>query len=116
MTEALEKFQETCQYYAEKKDVRFDFTEENAPTSREYSTDGGKKYDDTHEALGELVGIVENAFVYSSFYETVDTQVLIEETKKYNEEYKQALKANPQYQRTLVVKHEDLVTTLPEEQ
>lgn len=115
MNGALERYHSSTKFYTEKRGVRFDFTEENTPAGKYFSDDEGKEYQETIDGLHDLIAIVEDAFVYSKFYETVDTTVLIEETTRYNEEYAQELASNPDFEKTLAIKQEDLVGDTPTE-
>lgn len=98
---ALDNFHKTLQEAGE-RGVPIDFTEDNTPdASYEHLQEQGRNadYNKALDVFNDLYYIVENAFVDSKFYETVDLEVLAEETMKYNEEYKASLEKGSEFGR-----------------
>ena len=59
----------------------------------------------TLKTLGDIVG---GAFDQSRFYDTVDLQVLEEETTRYNDEYEKAIQSGSEYGRVGIFKAEQM--------
>lgn len=105
---AIEAYHKTCEKAVE-KGIPLDFTEESTPCADyEYLNSQGRSadYNRAYSVFCDLCGIVENAFSDSQFYETVDIEVLAEETTKYNEEYEKSLQQSAEFLRVEVFKPE----------
>lgn len=95
-TAALSDFSIVCEH-ANKNNVPLDFSEENTPKYNQ--GEENEEFSNTYRTFNTLSRIINNAFDKSKFYETVDLDVLAEETTRYNEEYKKAIESGAEFNR-----------------